>query len=227
MHETKEEVMQFCHQQQHNAVSAIGKVIRQTFGPQGSPSGMDTAITQGIVAEVSSIMSRIARDLQIKRTGLTLDEMTIRKAYGAGLGKQWDVFICHASEDKEGFVRPLASALQESGLSVWYDESSLNVGDSLRRAIDEGLNNSRYGIVVLSNNFFAKNWPQHELDGLMSKEILGTKVILPVWHQIAFEEVRNKSPMLAGIVAAKSDEGLAVVVKKLRMAMGMTGTSPA
>jgi hypothetical protein len=74
---------------------------------------------------------------------------------------------------------------------------------------------------VLSNNFFAKNWANHELDGLMSKEIAGTKVILPVWHQITFEEIRNKSPMLAGIVAAKSDEGLDVVVKKLRMAMGI------
>ncbi len=166
-------------------------------------------------------MSRIARDLSIKRDEVILYDMKMRKAYAAGLGKKWDVFVCHASEDKEDLVRPLANALDNSGLSVWYDEFSLKVGDSLRKAIEKGLANSRYGVVVLSNHFFAKNWPQHELDGLMSKEIAGTKVILPVWHKISMEEVRGKSPMLAGLVATKSDEGLEVVVRKLREAMGL------
>ena len=69
----------------------------------------------------------------------------------------YDVFICHASEDKEAFVRPLAAILQESHLEVWYDEFALSVGDSVRRAIDRGLAQSRYGIVVLSPSFFAKN----------------------------------------------------------------------
>jgi AbiTii-like protein len=30
----------------------------------------------------------------------------------------WDVFICHASEDKDAFVRPLAEALRARGLKV-------------------------------------------------------------------------------------------------------------
>jgi hypothetical protein len=76
------------------------------------------------------------------------------------MGKQWDMFISHASEDKESFVRPLASALKNTGLLVWFDETALTVGDSLRGKIDEGLAQSRYGIVVLSPNFFAKRWPQ-------------------------------------------------------------------
>jgi len=196
-------------------------VIRQTFGAQAAPPQLDTAIGQEIVAGVTAVMSRIARDLSIKRDEVILYDMKMRKAYAAGLGKKWDVFVCHASEDKEDLVRPLANALDNSGLSVWYDEFSLKVGDSLRKAIEKGLANSRYGVVVLSNHFFAKNWPQHELDGLMSKEIAGTKVILPVWHKISMEEVRGKSPMLAGLVATKSDEGLEVVVRKLREAMGL------
>jgi len=90
--------------------------------------------------------------------------------YAAGMGKDWDVFVSHASEDKD-FARPLAEALHKSGLSVWYDDFTLRVGDSLRRRIDEGLAKSRYGIVILSHAFFAKNWPQAELDGLTSKQI--------------------------------------------------------
>jgi hypothetical protein len=74
-------------------------------------------------------------------------------------GEEHDVFICHASEDKGDFVRPLADELQRQGLRVWYDEFTLKVGDSLRREIDRGLRDARYGVVVLSPAFFVKDWP--------------------------------------------------------------------
>ena len=64
--------------------------------------------------------------------------------------KEYDVFISHASEDKDDVVRPLANALKKEGLSVWYDEFELKIGDSLRRKIVQGLSNSRFGIVVIS-----------------------------------------------------------------------------
>jgi len=106
----------------------------------------------------------------------------------------WDVFISHASEDKEDFVRPLAESLRGSGLRVWYDDFMLNVGDSLRRSIDHGLAKSRYGIVVISPNFLKKEWPQKELDGLIAREVKGAKLILPVWHNISADEIRGYSP---------------------------------
>ncbi len=109
---------------------------------------------------------------------------------------QWDVFLSHASEDKS-FVRRLARELMNSGLSVWYDDFALDVGDSLRRSIDSGLRNSRYGIVVLSRNFFKKEWPQRELDGLVAREDGISKVLLPVWYKISAEEVRVFAPSLA------------------------------
>ena len=84
--------------------------------------------------------------------------------------KRHDVFICHASEDKDAFVRPLAKALRSHHLAVWYDEFSLDVGDSLREAIDRGLAASEYGIVVLSPSFFCKRWPKRELNGLVALE---------------------------------------------------------
>lgn len=81
----------------------------------------------------------------------------------------YDVFISHASEDKDSLVRPLAQRLKQERLEVWYDEFSLRPGDSLRRSIDRGLSKSRHGIVVLSQSFFQKNWPQWELDGLVQR----------------------------------------------------------
>ena len=57
----------------------------------------------------------------------------------AGGTETYDVFISHASEDKDSIVRSLANALTELGLKVWYDEFTLRIGDSLRQKIDRGL----------------------------------------------------------------------------------------
>lgn len=113
----------------------------------------------------------------------------------------YDAFISHASEDKDDLVRPLVEFLKKSGYSIWYDEFQLKVGDSLRRSIDKGLANSRFGIVVLSPSFFAKNWTQYELDGLVAREMVGGKVILPLWHKVSKDEVMSYSPTLADKLA--------------------------
>jgi hypothetical protein len=128
---------------------------------------------------------------------------------------EYDVFICHASEDKDYFVRPLAQKLREEGSNVWYDEFTLKVGDSLRRKIDQGLLKSRFGIVVLSPNFFKKDWPQKELDGLTALEVDGRKVILPIWHKIDQTDVKKYSPMLSDRVAVRSLLGIEYVVTEL------------
>ena len=112
-----------------------------------------------------------------------------------------DVFISHATEDKGDVVRPLAQALIDQNLRVWYDEFELRIGDSLSRKIDKGLAQSRFGIVVLSHAFFQKNWPQYELDGLVTREMAGEQVILPLWHRITKEEIISHSPSLADKIA--------------------------
>ena len=130
----------------------------------------------------------------------------------------YDVFICHASEDKEEIARPLAEALAKK-LRVWYDEFELKLGDSLRRKIDYGLANSRYGVVILSHSFFSKQWPKTELDGLVARDDGKQKVILPVWHHVNKEDVVEFSPPLADKLAARTQDGLDVVVRKIWEAM--------
>ena len=115
--------------------------------------------------------------------------------------KQHDVFISHASEDKEAFVRPLAVALRNLGASVWFDEFTLRVGDSLSRSIDHGLVSSTFGLVVVSRAFMEKPWPEYELRGLVTREIEDGRVILPVWLSVTRKEVANFSPTLADKVA--------------------------
>jgi CheY-like chemotaxis protein len=127
----------------------------------------------------------------------------------------WDLFISHASEDKESFVRPLASALMQKGLKVWYDEHTLQVGDSIRRSIERGLKYSKYGLVIISPDFLEKEWPQKELDYLFAAETdLGYK-ILPVWHNITFPEVRDKLPLISDRFATRSSLGIDRVVSDI------------
>lgn len=114
---------------------------------------------------------------------------------------EYDVFISHASEDKDEVARPLAKALQDEGLRVWYDEFELRIGDSLRRKIDKGLANSRFGVVVLSQSFFTKGWPNYELDGLVTRAISGEQILLPIWHRVTKTDVIRFSASLADKLA--------------------------
>lgn len=123
--------------------------------------------------------------------------------------RQWDVFISHASEDKETFVEPLAIALANVGLDVWYDKFTLELGDSLSHSIDEGLANCRYGVVVISPAFLKKPWTAYELAGLVTREIAGGKKILPVWHHVTRDQVMSKSPTLADKLAVRTEDSSA------------------
>ena len=99
---------------------------------------------------------------------------------------------------------------------VWYDEFELRVGDSLRKSIDKGLLNSRFGVVVLSPAFFAKKWPQYELDGLTAREVDGHKVVLPIWHMLGRDDVLAYSPTLADKVALSTRR---ISIKKIAEAL--------
>jgi hypothetical protein len=115
--------------------------------------------------------------------------------------RKYDLFICHATEDKESFVRPLAVALRSLGASVWYDEFSLRLGDSLSRSIDRGIAESKNGLVVLTPAFFEKKWPEHELKGLVALELAEKAKIIPIWHGVTKPEVLDYSPTLSDKVA--------------------------
>jgi hypothetical protein len=132
---------------------------------------------------------------------------------------EWDAFVSHASEDKDAIARPLAEALQARGLRIWFDEAELVLGDSLRQSIDQGLARSRFGIVVLSNAFFGKHWPQRELDGLDAREVNGAKVILPVWHGVDQVTVARYSPTLAGRLAVSTSQGIPSIVDQVLRAL--------
>jgi hypothetical protein len=105
-----------------------------------------------------------------------------------------------------------------AGVRVWYDEFTIEWGDSLRQAIDRGLVNSRYGIVILSPSFLRRRrWTEHELDGLFARESEGNKVILPIWHNIKQEDLLAYGPALADRIAKNSrTDAIEEIVKEVQ-----------
>jgi hypothetical protein len=133
------------------------------------------------------------------------------------------IFISHASEDKTTLVLPLVQALKTDDLDVWYDEYELTIGDSLAQKIDQGIAECDYGIVILSEAFFAKSWPRVELDALISREIgARSKVVLPIWHGVDAAYVQRFSPILAAKLAANSKAGTTALVSQIRRAVGLS-----
>ncbi len=139
-----------------------------------------------------NLESRVAAGLASWRSDETMADVP---------AESYDVFISHASEDKEDFVRELAEKATAAGLNVFYDEKSIRWGQGLRERIEHGLANSRFAVVVLSEAFFKKEWPKRELDGLFELEMEGKSRILPIWHKISKDEVLRNSPTLAGKLA--------------------------
>ncbi len=138
----------------------------------------------------------------------------------------YDAFISYASEDKEKFVRPLVIKLKEKNLSIWYDEFSLKVGDSLRKSIDYGLKESKFGIVILSPSFFNKNWPEWELNGLVQlNNKYKERKILPIWHNITYDEILKYSPSIADIYSINTQLGIEYVIEKLLEVIKPEGSS--
>lgn len=185
-----------------------GLVTRSPFRIEIPSSGkwFVTVDMQGLRGSVRSSIRMLPSPLpEVRQPSLsTVPSLVQDKILDIGndtIVKNYDVFISHASEDKDEVARPLAFALKNCGLSVWYDEFELKIGDSLRRKIDKGLSNSRFGIVVLSRNFINKGWANYELDGIITKVVSGEQIVLPIWHNITKQEVIEYSPSLADKLA--------------------------
>jgi hypothetical protein len=128
----------------------------------------------------------------------------------ATLLKQWDVFLSHASEDKETVALPLTAGLRRAGVRVWLDRFQIELGDSIRQKIDQGLANSRFGVVILSEIFLKKYWTGSELDALWE-----LNAVLPVWFGIDKRMLMKYSPLLAGRAGISIDQGIDVVAQTI------------
>ena len=139
--------------------------------------------------------------------------------------EQKDIFICHASEDKSEVVEPLLEACEEAGISYWYDNTEILWGDSITQKVNEGLKISRYVVVVLSEAFISKNWPQRELNAVMNIEASsGQARVLPliVGKGDTRKKILDEYPILNDKYHLTWDKGITNIIPSLKNRLGIS-----
>lgn len=177
---------------QYNFIQAEARKYRES---------LDRILKQTGLRKVEAIAERNYIN-ELRRTDQAINQLSGLDLGGRELDRsKIDVFISHASEDKDSIVRDLADSLIAKGVRVWYDEYSLSIGDSLSQSIMKGLKECTFGIVILSPNFVKKRWTEIELQSLYAKEVHKGKTILPIWHHITLNEVMDFNLHLADKLA--------------------------
>lgn len=127
---------------------------------------------------------------------------------------KYDLFISHASEDKLPFVDGLVEALKINGLNVWYDKEQIGLGDSISARINQGLRESRFGLVVFSQHFLIKPWTGAELESLFAMQLLtGRKRLLPLLHEVTIDQVTAQLPLMADRLSCNTNLGKQEVIR--------------
>lgn len=127
-----------------------------------------------------------------------------------------DVFLSHASADKETHVRPLAVELEAVGISFWLDEAEIAWGESIAWKINEGLRDSRYVVVFISRHFIGRGWPEKELFAALHQQVSsGANRILPI---IVGEpkELLKSYPLLSDISFRSWGKGGKILAQDIR-----------
>lgn len=175
-------------------VEAVGKLQKEELAQAKKAERQQKSIFVAYERQIEELTRQIEMQENITENRKIIFESNSEEEY--------DVFVSHATEDKESFSDEFARILQEKfNLKVWYDAISIKWGDSIRTEIDKGLKKSKFGVVILSRSYVGKYWTNYELEGLFQRESNGGKLILPIWHNITKQEVQQFSPSLAGKMA--------------------------
>ena len=132
-------------------------------------------------------------------------EKTRVPTYQAKTLPEYDVFLSHANADKQNFVDELNSSLEKLGVNIFYDKKSLEWGDKWKNRILDGTKKAEFAIIVISENFFDREWTEKELSQFLNRQNRnGQKLILPIVHNITNDDLKNKYPSVAEIQAIDS-----------------------
>lgn len=163
----------------------------------------------------SPVYLRLAHEMQQLDPDYRKGDPAVKQPPTTG---KWDVFITHASEDKEAIVRPLQRASEGAGITCWVDEGEIKWGDSITRHVNQGLANSRFVVVVLSKHSYKKEWPLKELHAALALEIpkAETRVLPLIVGTIEeVEEILRDLPLLKDKLYISWSIGVEKIVEKL------------
>jgi hypothetical protein len=154
-----------------------GGVFRQLATNGRTQSDVDR-IHDGIASDQSTVRKSDAPILSALVTRYK-DRLPCAPPIGT-INDRPKVFISHSSQDKP-FVRRMIDELVGQNVGLWFDEQSLDVGDSFVEGISKGLTEADYVLIVLSVHSVASRWLNEELSAVLMEEAFGRRItVLPV-----------------------------------------------
>jgi RNA-directed DNA polymerase len=134
-----------------------------------------------------------------------------------GVFDMYDIFICHASEDKNEVALPLYESLKMQKINAFIDCFAINWGDSLVSKINTALQKSKYVIAIISENSVKKSWPMKELNAVLSAEIGSDRTkLLPLMVGDG-EALIEKLPLLSDKLFVTYENNIDEIVEKIQL----------
>jgi hypothetical protein len=140
-------------------------------------------------------------------TGQNTDAIHKPQMTFTSASKAYDLFLSHANADKLSYVNDLYVIFSKLGIKIFYDKEELSWGDNWKEIILNGTAQSEFAVIVISQNFFGREWTERELNEFLNRQnASGQKIILPLLYNITFSELQDKYPALANIQAIQSED---------------------
>lgn len=81
------------------------------------------------------------------------------------------VFVSHSSDDKEGYIEPIVSDLEECYINVWIDKRKIVPGDNLRKSIfRDGLDKADVALIFFTGQSLKSSWVDREIKHVLREE---------------------------------------------------------
>ncbi len=146
---------------------------------------------------VSARIDASAELLAIVRERLSPEDLTMTNLVDANTQTRHTAFLSFGWEDRE-MAEKIATALQESGINVWWAEWEIRAGDSLRQKIDEGLRDCTDFLVLLTPESIKKPWVNQEIDAGLVRKIESQARFIPIRHDLPVSQL---PPLLKGMLS--------------------------
>lgn len=100
------------------------------------------------------------------------------------------LFICFAAKDRYDVVQSIVYHLKNYGIDIWYDRYEMVMGDNrFEKNIEEGAENCRYALIVLSHNTINSLCATEEIAILKKRYHKNEVTIFPILFKIKPSDV--------------------------------------
>jgi hypothetical protein len=113
------------------------------------------------------------------------------------------VFVSHSSDDKESYIEPIISDLEDCYINVWIDKKRIVPGDNIRKSIfRDGLDKADIVLLFFTEFSLKSSWVDREIKHVLREESKKgnnfdlDKIISIFDSQATYDEISEKYPEL-------------------------------